>query len=220
MKIFISLIDRLRNKAVKKRFTEIFRSNAFLGRESRSGEGSGLLQTSIIRQELPALLNNIGARTLLDAPCGDLFWISKMELNIENYIGIDIVHELIVENSRLHGDRRHLFFEKNIIDDELPSADVILCRDCLVHLTYAQCFKVINNFKKSGSTYLLTTTFVDRETNGDLATGLWRPLNLERQPFLFPKPLTVINENCTEDNGDYSDKSLGLWLLNDIPALQ
>ncbi len=219
MNIFISLIDRFKQRNTKKIFTEIYRNNSFLGRESKSGEGSGLLQTSLIRQELPVLLKRISARTLLDAPCGDLFWISKMELDIENYIGIDIVHELVVENRRKYGDRQHLFLDKNIIVDELPKADVILCRDCLVHLTYAQCFKVINNFKKSGSTYLLTTTFVDRNENNDLVKGLWRPLNLEKQPFLFPKPLTLINENCTEGNGNYSDKGLGLWLLKDIPTL-
>ncbi len=54
----------------------------------------------------------------------------------------------------------------------------------------------------------------------DIGKGLWRTLNLEIHPFHFPKPITVINEHCTEGNGEYSDKSLELWLLEDIPFFE
>jgi hypothetical protein len=92
-----------------------------------------------------------------------------------------------------------------------------MCRDLLGHLTFDQAKKAIRNFKRSGTTYLLTTTFTDRETNLDLkGDGFWRPLNLERPPMSFPKPVKIINENCTEDNLQYHDKSLGLWVLSDI----
>ena len=57
----------------------------------------------------------------------------------------------------------------------------------------------------------------DRVSNSDLSgNDFWRPLNLELSPFDFPKPLKIINEKCTEYNGIYADKSLGLWLLDDI----
>jgi hypothetical protein len=35
-------------------------------------------------------------------------------------------------------------------------------------------------------------------------------------PFYFPEPLLIVNEGCTEEAGQYTDKSLGLWLLSDI----
>ena len=44
----------------------------------------------------------------------------------------------------------------------------------------------------SGSTYLLTTTYPERDNDKDIATGAWRPLNLEAAPFSLPKPLTTI----------------------------
>lgn len=39
---------------------------------------------------------------------------------------------------------------------------------------------------------------------------------MEKFPFCFAKPIKIINENCTESNGDYSDKSLAFWNLNEI----
>jgi hypothetical protein len=39
---------------------------------------------------------------------------------------------------------------------------------------------------------------------------------LQLPPFNFPKPLKLIDEKCTEYNGKFADKHLGLWLLNDI----
>ena len=91
-------------------------------------------------------------------------------------------------------------------------------RDCLVHLTFADALKIIANFKRSGAKYLLTTTFVERKKNNDLVgvDNFWRALNMRLPPFNFPQPLLLVNEGCTEEAGQYPDKSLGLWLLDDI----
>lgn len=60
------------------------------------------------------------------------------------------------------------------------------------------------------SRYLLTTTYTERQINVESATGGWRPLDLQLPPFNFPAPLAVINENCTEGDGQYADKSFGV----------
>lgn len=63
----------------------------------------------------------------------------------------------------------------------------------------------------------MTTTFTERDENIDLTEEMiWRTLNLEKGPFYFPRPEYVLNEECTEGNGNYADKSLGLWLLRDL----
>ena len=112
-----------------------------------------------------------------------------------------------------------LFLHLNLIDDSLPERDLVFCRDCLVHLSFADIFKALHNICDSGARYLLTTTFIDREHNEDIKTGQWRALNLESAPFGFPRPLALIDEQCPEGDGQYRDKSLGLWLVDDIRAL-
>ncbi|MEO8451290.1 MAG: hypothetical protein ABI647_15960 [Gemmatimonadota bacterium] len=89
----------------------------------------------------------------------------------------------------------------------------MLCRDCLVHLSFADVGRALANIRSARITYLLTTTFPEEALNVDIATGDWRPLNLEREPFSFPPPLALLPEGCTEGDGRFQDKSLGLWLV-------
>lgn len=199
-------------------FEQIFNSNEWHSKESVSGTGSELSQTETIRREIPDLLKKLKITSLLDAPCGDYNWLQKMDTSFLNsYIGIDIVEKLIENNSRNYTTNKTTFYVRDIINEDLPYADLILCRDCLVHLTYEQIFSTVKNFKKSKAKFLLTTTFPFRKTNSNIKTGQWRPLNLEKPPFNFSKPIFLITENCTEAENTYADKSLGLWLIEDLP---
>lgn len=209
------LPPKVRN--LQDKFSHIYSRNIFGGKESRSGEGSDMLQTTEIRRVLPGLIQEFHVQTFMDAPCGDLFWMRATQLGVKKYIGVDIVKELVGENRREFGDESHEFLCRNLAQDELPCVDMIFCRDCLVHLNFADIKSVLLNFKRSGSRYLLTTTFTGRDKNVDLVgKDIWRTLNLQVEPFNFPPPLKLINEKCSEDNGAYTDKSLGLWRLSDI----
>ena len=100
----------------------------------------------------------------------------------------------------------------------LPTADAIFCRDCLVHFSFGNIERAFRTMKASGATYLLTTTFTARDGNADIVDGDWRPLNLEAPPFNPPAPLDLIVEHCTEENGAYADKSIGVWRIADLPT--
>lgn len=213
---FNFLVEIISEIFAKNKFTNVYQKNLFKGNESRSGEGSNMIQTAIIRREIPLLIKKLKINFLIDAPCGDYFWMREVELPVERYLGVEIVKELVERNQNKFGNKQILFTELNIIKDVMPMADMILCRDCLVHLSFKQGIQVINNFKRSGSKYLLITTFVNRVSNNDLGNGFWRTINIEKPPFNFPNPIKIINEQCTEHNGKYSDKSLGLFLLKDI----
>ena len=207
----------LRMQPPDKTFTAIYRTNRWKDKDSRSGPGSNLSQTEAIRQALPVLLKGIQCASLLDIPCGDFYWMSKIDLDLQ-YIGADIVADIIATNRSIYARDNRRFVQLNIISDPLPKVDLIFCRDCLVHFSYAHIFTTIKNMKSSESTYLLTTTFTNRTNNIDIATGEWRTINLQRPPFNFPPPLQLIDEQCTEGNGAYADKALGLWKIADLPG--
>jgi hypothetical protein len=199
--------------SMKDIFTNIYKHNLWESPESVSGPGSSLTQTRTIIKQLSLLIKQLQVKTLLDAPCGDFHWMKEVNPEIDLYIGVDIVSELIEENNRKYASHNRQFLNLDITHDPLPKADLILCRDCLVHFSFADIHAAISNFKKSGSKYLLTTTFTNVTRNMDIKTGGWRPLNLEIEPFNLPKPILIINENCTEGNMAYTDKSLALWEL-------
>jgi SAM-dependent methyltransferase len=183
---------------------------------SRSGPGSSSEQTSALQRELPALLQRLGVRSLLDLPCGDANWIAAIEFRGVSYLGADLVPEVIARNREAHPDRA--FTVLDLTTDPLPSADLLLCRDCLVHLSFADITRALANIRRSSITWLLTTTFPAQQGNEDIVTGDWRPINLMRPPFNLPEPEFVLNEQCTENDGRFADKSLGLWKIQKLSA--
>jgi len=101
----------------------------------------------------------------------------------------------------------------DITADALPRCDAILCRDCLVHLSFANIARAVANFARSGAVWLIATTFPDWQANVDCEDGDWRALNFERAPFHWGPPVELLNENCLEAGGGWRDKSLGVWRL-------
>jgi hypothetical protein len=174
--------------------------------------------TDLLRREIPRLLRRYRARSLLDLPCGDAAWLSGADLRGIGYTGGDIVPDIVANNTRRYGGTRQ-FVRLNLCRDPLPRADVVLCRDGLVHLGYPQIFRAFANLRRSGCTYLLATTFLELDANAEIDTGDWRPLNLCLPPFALPEPLDIIDEGCTEVDGAYADKALGLWRVTDLPEL-
>jgi len=206
-------------KSTQEAFTSIYEHNSWGSSESVSGPGSTHHETQKIRQEIPLLFQSLNIATILDAPCGDFNWFKLMDLpTIEYYIGIDIVQDVISDNQQDYTSEARIFLHKNILEDDLPLVDLILCRDCLVHFPYKQIWIALRNFKKSGARYLLTTTFTGRIINRDLkSVGEWRTLNLQRPPFNFPEPLVLINEEIEYNNPIYRTKCLALWQIADLP---
>lgn len=211
-----SFVHSLRPRRRHEVFSDIYRRNRWQDEESRSGTGSNLAETEALRRQLPEVLAVLGAATLLDAPCGDFHWMSAVDLGGVSYVGVDIVPELIEQNRARFGDGRRVFEVADVVRDPLPAADVVMCRDCLVHLSFDDGIRALSNLRAGGASYLLTTTFPDRVANYDKHTGGWRPLNLCAPPFNLPAPMQLLNEGCTVGAGAYADKSLGLWRLVDI----
>ncbi|MBC8124010.1 MAG: class I SAM-dependent methyltransferase [Gemmatimonadaceae bacterium] len=211
--------EQMRELDLEEKFTHIFRTNFWDSRGSHSGPGSAPDQAAHLRSRLPELLKAFKVTSLLDLPCGDFAWMNQVELAL-NYTGADIVEELIERNKARYtatNNNRH-FLHLDLTCDDLPRADLVLCRDCLVHLSFDNIFKALANIKKSGTTYLLTTTFLEHHHNLDIEDGDWRLLNLQKPPFSLPEPLTVLVEGCTEEEGAYADKALGLWKVIDLPG--
>ena len=196
-------------------FTKIYKENFWEQDESVSGPGSSLTQTREIIRLLPELFSKFDIKSVLDLPCGDFNWMQHLDWSKIQYTGGDIVEPLIEKNQKKFAGSNLNFKVLNLLTDDLPQVDVIFCRDCLVHLSFEDIHKALKNILKSNSKYLLTTTFPPRE-NVDIITGDWRVLNLEKAPFNLPPPLFLLNEKCTEVEGNFADKSLGLWKIEQL----
>jgi hypothetical protein len=200
-------------------FRDIYRRHHWAGSESASGAGASAGQTAEIRRALPALLAELGVATMLDLPCGDYGWMRTLDLPVARYIGADLLPEIIEPLASRFADARREFRVLDLTRDTLPAADLLFCRDCLVHLSYEDIGRALANVLRSAIPYILTTTFPGAEPNEDIVTGDWRTLDLERAPFQLPPPVRILNEGCTEGGGAFADKSLGLWRVEELRPL-
>jgi hypothetical protein len=196
-------------------FAAVYGSGVWGQRESLSGFGSNLIQTALIREAIPKLVVELGICSFLDIPCGDGYWMQHMPLDVERYIGADVVPEIIAAHARTRSGPGREFRVLDVARSDLPAVDMIFCRDCLVHFSLADARSALANIKRSEARFLIATTFPGR-INFDISTGQWRPLDLCAPPFDLLPPLRLINEGCTEADGEFADKSLGLWWVKDL----
>jgi hypothetical protein len=223
---FLSNLKRtLRRRRLLKRdpaeiFSDYARSNKWGDKDSLSGKGSNLEATAEVRRFLPELLRNLGASSMLDVPCGDFFWMQHVDLSEIDYLGGDIVPELIEANHRAHARPGIAFQVVDLIRGPVPKADVVFVRDCLVHLSHDHIRAALTNIAHSGGTWLLTTTFPDTMINADIATGEWRAIDLMKPPFNLPPPRQLLAEGQSHLKGQKGNKSLGLWNVADLQTFK
>jgi hypothetical protein len=208
----------IKNLSEKKRFELIYRSGywkPFFG-GSLSGSGSNLNSTENIRRELPIFLSEFSIHSMLDLPCGDLYWMSQIDLQNLKYIGGDIVPDIIQENQANFAENNRNFMELNVIEDKLPTVDLIFVRDCLVHLEEQQIIDAIKNIVNSGSVYFSTTTYPKiTENQKPVNKDRWRQLNLTLPPFSLPEPIKYLDDSCSSISLDV-DKCIGVWRTDDL----
>lgn len=201
----------------KEIFTKIYKTNYWRSKESFSGPGAELRQTVVIRKELPILFKDFNIKTMLDIPCGDFNWMKEVDFTLlTQYIGADIVSELICLNITKYGNDKRKFIELDITKDNLPVSDLIFCRDCFVHLSFDDIFRSINNIKCSKSKFLLTTIFNRESKNINTHNVKWRPINLEIPPFNLCRPIKFIDTDFTDNGKQHPGNGMGLWRISDL----
>lgn len=199
-------------------FSRAFNENQWKSGESRSGPGSSLRETENLRKELPTMLSKFEINSILDIPCGDFNWMKEINLEGFNYIGGDIVDEIIQKNKNLYTSENISFKVMDLIKDTLPNVSLIICRDCFIHFSYKDIFKSIENFKKTGSLYLLTTNYFNCNQNRDKTTSIGsRPINLTLSPFNFPSPLFRIKDGSVDGSkDDLLSREMALWKIDNL----
>lgn len=183
-------------------FTEGYFRNSWGNRESASGQGSSLASTENLRNKLPELLKKFAVRSVFDAPCGDFNWMKHLrDENDFEYIGGDIVLPMIESLNSKYTNSKTKFLHIDLTKEVPPYSDLMLCRDCLIHLSYRDTRLVLKNYVDSKIPYLLTSTQT-RSTykfeNHDIRTGGFRPIDLFSAPYLLPRDVLFRIEDGPE----------------------
>ena len=135
--------------------------------ETPCGRGSELAHAALVTRLLPVLCNEENLTVINDAGAGDLHWEQYVEWpDATVYRAFDLVPR--------HADVREL----DITTQVMPQADLILCRHVLNHLSCKLAIDALDNFRESGSKYLLITN-CDNQVDYWTACGLMleKPIN-------------------------------------------
>lgn len=200
----------------EKAFEHIYRENMWSSGESRSGGGSEISATATIRKTLPLIWKKFNVKIFLDVPCGDFNWMNTVDKAGIEYIGGDVVEEVVKQNNEQYSTLLIRFKKINITTDALPKADMIFCKDCLQHLSNENVLKALQNFKRSGAKYLMVTSYPLTLRNHDILDGDYRPLNLLKKPFNLPKNYIFKVREKSKNSGVEIDKTMYLWKICDI----
>lgn len=208
-----------RHHEAKDKFTEIYRLNAWGNEESLSGDGSTLQYTANLRRELPVLFKEFDIKSVFDGPCGDFNWMKEVVKDQDiDYIGGDIVQHVIDENAARYQTDRIRFVAIDMTSQDLPRADLMICRDCLFHLSDENIKGVLTNFVKSGTPYLLTTNHLNRSgfRNRNIVTGSFRLVDLFSAPYNFPDPPLF---RISDWMPPFEEREMCLWTRNQVAAV-
>ena len=194
------------------RFEAIYHLNLWLSSESRSGTGSELRNTQVVRPALVELLQRSDVGVFVDVPCGDFNWMSAVRQEVPGfdamYVGVDRVGSLIASNQKRHAG---LDFRKGTIEEISIRADLLLVRDLLQHLSTASQLAILRKLRSTGSRWLLINYEVHLPANTLVRVDpapRWVELNLELPPFSL-QPIKTFA-------GDRSDKFYGLFELSAV----
>lgn len=198
-------------------FNKIYVSNHWGSSETRSGPGSEIGNTLGLRSFLPAIIDVLDVEMLLDAGCGDCNWVKTLSLNLKLYVGVDIVKDIVETNQMRFGNEGCRFTCIDIVCDELPQVQAILCRDCLIHMSYEDIRATLRNFKRSGAKYLIGSSYSRVMANpADINAGEWHLINFQIAPFNFPEPIIFFSELSKEQGAIVAGKRICVWYLDEI----
>ena len=202
-----------------KKFQYIYKSKYWQNIEngSLSGSGSNIISTEKIRIELKDFISKYKISSIIDIPCGDWEWMSMFDLSNIEYVGYDVVQELITLNNKKYKSKNINFAVKNLIYDSLPKTDFIIIRDMLNHLDESDIHKCIKNLQNSEFQFIGITNFPDINDNITNILGdkfrlgdRWRPINFSIKPFNLNHPLINLNDSCDLTETDKM-KYLSIW---------
>ncbi|MBS2019415.1 MAG: class I SAM-dependent methyltransferase [Deltaproteobacteria bacterium] len=154
-----------------------------------SGTGSTLDATLLYRTFLQQFIRNNEIRSVVDAGCGDWEFSSAIDWTGIDYKGYDIASQVIAHDKKTYAKPNIQFFEADIVEQDLPKADLLVSKHVLQHLPNASVKKFLDRHVGRYK-HILITSGVDHESfvggNGDIAPGLYRTLDPTAPPFNVP----------------------------------
>ncbi len=138
--------------------------------------GIGSHQTEIVNPYIDAIVSFLSSfktpLVVCDLGCGDFNVGKELVKHTKNYVGIDIVEDLIIHNKENFNEENLEFHCLDIAVDDLPSGDCAIIRQVLQHLSNSEIQNILN--KLTAFKYVIITEHIpegDFDANKDIISG-------------------------------------------------
>lgn len=177
-------------------FSAIYQEGAW-GRnaqgEAISGGGSTLLEgRPFIEYVQDFLDHSADVHSIVDIGCGDWVLAREIRWGQREYLGTDVVKSVVLKNQLAFGTNTVRFAHLDGVVDEIPSADLLICKDVFMHLPNSFIFTLLPKFKQSKYCILVYDVMPEtlakkkkRRKNSDTYAGGYRTLDLTLAPFFL-----------------------------------
>lgn len=175
-----------------------------------SGEGSHLEE--IVKPYIKSLVNFLKTFSkppvLCDLGCGDFNIGQQLVPYTSQYIGIDIVPELITYNKDTYQSKNIIFYCKDLSKDSLPVANCAILRQVLQHLSNTEIQSILN--KLDQYQYVIITEHLpigDFKPNIDIISGQGIRIKkksgvvVQEAPFNFKLKMIIVLNTVILENG-------------------
>jgi SAM-dependent methyltransferase len=177
-------------------FSRIFRDHSW-GGVSRSGPGSDLIQLETYLAILQACLRRPDVNRVVDVGCGDWTASSVIDWSGIDYLGIEIVPELVQLLTDKYANEQIGFQSADALETKGLSADLCIVKEVLQHWSNDSVHRflaMLKNFKFALITNdqlcqvwdeneTCCTLIEQAELNADIENGAYRPLDIRKPPF-------------------------------------
>ena len=128
-------------------FETIYREKLFgavPGERFYSGNGSVGQFNDSYCELVAQIIHEKGITSIVDLGCGDFRIGRRLAALVDDYVGVDIVPDLIEQNRKEYGSKHLSFACLDIVEDPLPKGDLCLVRQVLQHLNNAEISTVLS----------------------------------------------------------------------------
>ncbi|HSX13489.1 MAG TPA: class I SAM-dependent methyltransferase [Chlamydiales bacterium] len=154
-----------------------------------SGDGSTVREAKPYMDFLRDFLRTHQIESVIDIGCGDWTFSQHLDWRNIHYLGVDVVKSVIESDIEKFSKPNITFMQADILSTSLPSADLLICKDVLQHLTYEDIslfLQQLSKYKHCLITNDYGSIYIEGQRireNSDISTGKYRPIDLTLPPF-------------------------------------
>jgi SAM-dependent methyltransferase len=150
-----------------------------------SGPGSTVERTVVYRAYLQNFLKEHDIHSVVDAGCGDWEFSRLIDWSGVDYKGYDVVESIVERDRELYAAPDRQFFVADILETDLPPADLLIVKHVLQHLPNRDVARFLKQLPKYQHAILVdgVDSYALTASNVDIVAGQYRPLDPTQPPF-------------------------------------